>query len=223
MTRVNENISNTALFLMVAISACFISFAAQMTFVQAQPSSVPAKSIKGPIPLDSMNPLWEQAAFDEFPITKVNINEFSPSGYPTTVRIRSLTNGKEIGFLISWKETNTDLLSRQPINMVLTGEQYYGNREECPKGLCPETDTNPRPCPRKDAYCPQASVVLVAITDTNSIIPTSNAVVLKRPLEGGLRSGAVFPVSFSIWSTEGIQSHVLAESPWRYVRIPSEP
>lgn len=61
----------------------------------AQPASIPVKAIKGPIPRDGTNPVWESVPFITVPLVNTT--------GPTTVRVRAISNGKELGIWLHWK------------------------------------------------------------------------------------------------------------------------
>lgn len=70
------------------------------TLGHTQPLTIPVKEIKGPIPQDASNPVWEGAPAIDIPL--------NASIGPAAVKVRVVTNGREIGVWMSWLDPTND-------------------------------------------------------------------------------------------------------------------
>jgi hypothetical protein len=214
--------------------ASFAWLVMQTSPCMAQPATLPVSSLKGPIPLDASNPIWETVPYQT---VVLNGNTDTSSSTPNLVQVKALTNGKELGILVSWRPNSASSGSFARQNENYTGSLegnwffsrgYNANDDQCPKGLCPEYPTNPRPCPKRNGLCPENSIVLAAVADSLGRFPSSGAVVLKRALKTPytqdvqLSQGIQLPLSLSILSPRNDSFSIVAESSWLVVKMPQQ-
>lgn len=91
---------HTTLFFYAQILTLMLSLVGvlwQVSTSSAQLTTIPVREIKGPIPADGDNPVWEAA-----PTVLITLN---PGAGPMTVRVRAITNGKEIAFWLRWGDS----------------------------------------------------------------------------------------------------------------------
>ncbi len=75
----------------------------QVPLAVSQPVTIPVGTIKGPIPMDGANPLWESVPGVLIPLSGQTITTpMHPNISVKTVMVRMATNGKEIGIWANW-------------------------------------------------------------------------------------------------------------------------
>ena len=71
----------------------------QVPLAVSQPVTIPAKAIKGPIPMDGANPVWEGVPGVIVPLSGQTITTpMHPNISVKSVFVKAVTNGKELGF-----------------------------------------------------------------------------------------------------------------------------
>ncbi len=75
----------------------------QVPLAVSQPVTIPVGTIKGPIPMDGANPLWESVPGVLIPLSGQTITTpMHPNISVKTVMVRMATNGKEIAIWANW-------------------------------------------------------------------------------------------------------------------------
>ncbi|MEE8612706.1 MAG: ethylbenzene dehydrogenase-related protein, partial [Nitrospirales bacterium] len=90
----------------------------QVPLAVSQPVTIPVGTIKGPIPMDGANPLWESVPGVLIPLSGQTITTpMHPNISVKTVMVRMATNGKEIGIWANWGD--------QTLNNTVIGPQDF--------------------------------------------------------------------------------------------------
>src|SRR5262245_46748207 len=77
----------------------------QVPLAVSQPVTIPVKSIKGPIPMDGANPIWEGVPGVIVPLSGQTITTpMHPNIAVKSVFVKTVSNGKEIGFRLDWSD-----------------------------------------------------------------------------------------------------------------------
>lgn len=77
----------------------------QVPLAVSQPVTIPAKSIKGPIPMDGANPIWEGVAGVVVPLSgQLITTPMHPNFSVKSVFVKAVTNGKELGLRLDWAD-----------------------------------------------------------------------------------------------------------------------
>jgi len=75
----------------------------QVPLAVSQPVAIPVKAIKGPIPMDGANPVWEGVPGIVVPLSGQTITTpMHPNISVKSVFVKAVSNGKEIGFRLDW-------------------------------------------------------------------------------------------------------------------------
>ena len=75
----------------------------QVPLAVSQPVTIPAKSIKGPIPMDGANPVWEGVPGVVIPLSgQLVTTPMHPNISVKSVFVKAMTNGKEIAMRLEW-------------------------------------------------------------------------------------------------------------------------
>jgi len=89
--------------LLSALVVGFMLTLGQMPLAVSQPVTLPVKKIRGPIPMDAANPIWEGAPAIVVPLSGQTITTpMHPNISVKSVMVRAMTNGKEVGFWLNW-------------------------------------------------------------------------------------------------------------------------
>src|SRR5947209_19244253 len=90
----------------------------QVPLAVSQPVAIQAKMIKGPIPMDGANPLWENVPGVVVPLTGQTITTpMHPNIAVKSVFVKAVTNGKDIGIRLDWGD--------QSQNDTTIGPQHF--------------------------------------------------------------------------------------------------
>ena len=69
----------------------------------SQPVTIPAKAVKGAIPMDGANPIWESVPGVVVPLSgQLITTPMHPNISVKSVFVKAMTNGKEIGLRLEW-------------------------------------------------------------------------------------------------------------------------
>src|SRR2546428_11788028 len=75
----------------------------QVPLAVSQPVAIQAKMIKGPIPMDGANPIWENVPGVGVPPTGQTITTpMHPNIAVKSVFVKAVTNAKDIGIRLAW-------------------------------------------------------------------------------------------------------------------------
>ncbi len=75
----------------------------QVPLAVSQPVAIQAKAIKGPIPMDGANPVWENVPGVIVPLSGQTITTpMHPNIAVKSVFVKAITNGKDIGIRLDW-------------------------------------------------------------------------------------------------------------------------
>src|SRR5437588_4758963 len=90
----------------------------QVPLAVSQPVTIQAKTIKGPIPMDGANPIWENVPGVVVPLTGQTITTpMHPNIAVKSVFVKAVTNGKDIGIRLDWAD--------QSKNDTTIGPQHF--------------------------------------------------------------------------------------------------
>jgi len=90
----------------------------QVPLAVSQPVTIPVKQIKGPIPMDGANPVWESVPGVVVPLSGQTITTpMHPNISVKAVFVKAVSNGKEIGFRLDWPD--------QTLNNTTIGPQDF--------------------------------------------------------------------------------------------------
>ena len=90
----------------------------QVPLAVSQPVTIPVKPIKGPIPMDGANPIWESVPGVVVPLSGQTITTpMHPNISVKAVFVKAVSNGKEIGFRLDWPD--------QTLNNTTIGPQDF--------------------------------------------------------------------------------------------------
>ena len=77
----------------------------QVPLAVSQPVTIPVKAIKGPIPMDGANPIWEGVPGVVVPLSGQTITTpMHPNIAVKSVFVKAVSNGKELGFRLDWSD-----------------------------------------------------------------------------------------------------------------------
>jgi hypothetical protein len=75
----------------------------QVPLAVSQPVTIPAKMVKGAIPMDGANPVWEGVPGVIIPLSgQLITTPMHPNISVKSVFVKAMTNGKEVGLRIEW-------------------------------------------------------------------------------------------------------------------------
>src|SRR5262245_5971375 len=75
----------------------------QVPLAVSQPVTIPTKAIKGPIPMDGANPIWESVPGVVVPLSgQLITTPMHPNISVKSVFVKAMTNGKELGLRLEW-------------------------------------------------------------------------------------------------------------------------
>ena len=81
----------------------------QVPLAVSQPVTIPAKMIKGAIPMDGANPVWEGVPGVIVPLSgQLITTPMHPNISVKSVFVKAMTNGKEIGLRIEWQRSDQE-------------------------------------------------------------------------------------------------------------------
>ncbi|MGH7254010.1 MAG: ethylbenzene dehydrogenase-related protein, partial [Nitrospiraceae bacterium] len=104
--------------LLAALVVGFLLTLGQVPLAVSQPVAIPVKAIKGPIPMDGANPIWEGVPGVVVPLSGQTITTpMHPNISVKSVFVKAITNGKEIGFRLDWSD--------QTLNNTTIGPQDF--------------------------------------------------------------------------------------------------
>jgi len=84
--------------LLTALAVGALLTLGQIPLAVSQPVTIPVGTIKGPIPMDAANPIWESVPGIVVPLSGQTITTpMHPNISVKTVMVKMATNGKEIG------------------------------------------------------------------------------------------------------------------------------
>ncbi len=90
----------------------------QVPLAVSQPVTIPVKAIKGPIPMDGANPVWESVPGVVVPLSGQTITTpMHPNISVKSVFVKALSNGKEVAFRLDWAD--------QTLNNTTIGPQDF--------------------------------------------------------------------------------------------------
>ncbi|MDE3019083.1 MAG: hypothetical protein KGI53_08695, partial [Nitrospirota bacterium] len=90
----------------------------QVPLAVSQPVTIPVKAIKGPIPMDGANPIWEGVPGVVIPLSGQTITTpMHPNISVKSVFVKAVSNGKELGFRLDWAD--------QTMNNTTIGPQDF--------------------------------------------------------------------------------------------------
>jgi len=90
----------------------------QVPLAVSQPVAIQTKTIKGPIPMDGANPIWENVPGVVVPLTGQTITTpMHPNIAVKSVFVKAVTNGKDIGIRLDWGD--------QSKNDTTIGPQHF--------------------------------------------------------------------------------------------------
>ena len=90
----------------------------QVPLAVSQPVTIPVKQIKGPIPMDGANPVWESVPGVVVPLSGQTITTpMHPNISVKAVFVKAVSNGKELGFRLDWPD--------QTLNNTTIGPQDF--------------------------------------------------------------------------------------------------
>ena len=77
----------------------------QVPLAVSQPVTIPAKAIKGAIPMDGANPIWEGVPGVIIPLSGQTITTpMHPNISVKSVFVKAITNGKDLGVRLDWSD-----------------------------------------------------------------------------------------------------------------------
>lgn len=77
----------------------------QVPLAVSQPVTIPVKAIKGAIPMDGANPIWEGVPGVIIPLSGQTITTpMHPNISVKSVFVKAVTNGKELGMRLDWAD-----------------------------------------------------------------------------------------------------------------------
>ena len=77
----------------------------QVPLAVSQPVTIPAKAIKGAIPMDGANPVWESVPGVIVPLSgQLITTPMHPNISVKSVFVKAMTNGKELGLRMEWSD-----------------------------------------------------------------------------------------------------------------------
>src|SRR5438309_11525002 len=77
----------------------------QVPLAVSQPVAIQAKMIKGPIPMDGANPMWENVPGAVVPLTGHTITTpMHPNIAVKSVFVQAVSNGTDIGIRLDWAD-----------------------------------------------------------------------------------------------------------------------
>jgi hypothetical protein len=86
----------------------------QVPLAVSQPVTIPAKTIKGAIPMDGANPVWESVPGVIVPLSgQLITTPMHPNISVKSVFVKAMTNGKDIGLRIEWSDQTKNDVSGQ--------------------------------------------------------------------------------------------------------------
>lgn len=89
----------------------------QIPLAVSQPVAIQAKLIKGPVPMDGANPVWESVPGVVVPLSGQTITTpMHPNISVKSVFVKAITNGKDIGIRLDWADqskNDTTIMSQQ--------------------------------------------------------------------------------------------------------------
>jgi len=104
--------------LLSALVVGFLLTLGQVPLAVSQPVAIPVKAIKGPIPMDGANPIWEGVPGVVVPLSGQTITTpMHPNISVKSVFVKAVTNGKELGFRLDWMD--------QTLNNTVIGPQDF--------------------------------------------------------------------------------------------------
>ncbi len=104
--------------LLSALVVGFLLTLGQVPLAVSQPVAIPVKAIKGPIPMDGANPIWEGVPGVVVPLSGQTITTpMHPNISVKSVFVKAVTNGKELGFRLDWMD--------QTLNNTTIGPQDF--------------------------------------------------------------------------------------------------
>lgn len=75
----------------------------QVPLAVSQPVTIPTKMIKGPIPMDGANPIWESVPGVVVPLSgQLITTPMHPNISVKSIFVKAMTNGKELGLRLEW-------------------------------------------------------------------------------------------------------------------------
>ena len=77
----------------------------QVPLAVSQPVTIPAKAVKGAIPMDGANPVWESVPGVIVPLSgQLITTPMHPNISVKSVFVKAMSNGKEVGLRIEWSD-----------------------------------------------------------------------------------------------------------------------
>src|SRR3990172_3899404 len=90
----------------------------QVPLAVSQPVTIPAKTIKGSIPMDGANPIWEGVPGVVVPLSgQLITTPMHPNISVKSVFVNAMTNGKDVGLRLEWGD--------QSKNDTTIGPQHF--------------------------------------------------------------------------------------------------
>ncbi|MEY4529052.1 MAG: hypothetical protein RL768_2771 [Nitrospirota bacterium] len=100
--------TNRSLVVGLLLSLCFLSLlftAGGIPLAVSQPLTIPVKSIKGSIPLDGANPLWEGVPGVVVPLSgQLITTPMHPNISVKSVFVKAISNGRDVGMRLEWSD-----------------------------------------------------------------------------------------------------------------------
>jgi DMSO reductase family type II enzyme heme b subunit len=89
--------------LLSALSVGLMLTLGRVPLAVSQPVTIPAKTVKGPIPMDGANPVWESVPGVIVPLSgQLITTPMHPNISVKSVFVKAMTNGKEVGLRLEW-------------------------------------------------------------------------------------------------------------------------
>src|SRR5262249_60984490 len=97
-------------FLRLALVGGWMLTVGEVPLAVSQPVTIPAKTVKGPIPMDGVNPLWESVPGVVIPLSgQLITTPMHPNISVKSVFVKVMTNGNKLGFRLDGGSRQTQL------------------------------------------------------------------------------------------------------------------
>ena len=88
----------------------------QVPLAVSQPVTIPAKLVKGAIPMDGANPVWESVPGVIVPLSgQLITTPMHPNISVKSVFVKAMTNGKDLGLRIEWSDQTKNDTDRKSV------------------------------------------------------------------------------------------------------------
>src|SRR2546427_183044 len=192
----------------------------QVPLAVSQPVAIQAKMIKGPIPMDGANPLWENVPGVVVPLTGQTITTpMHPNIAVKSVFVKAVTNGKDIGIRLDWGD--------QSKNDTTIGPQHF--RDQAAIQFPVNTSgAPPFPCMGQSrgtanicVWEHSGSLKGGCCTGPTWRVVYKRALQTQDPNDVQFKLGMSVPVAFAVWDGQNVERDGMkAISTWFTLHLP---